>query len=99
MYFLHKNNYYESCGSPPPQRIANLSCFLVIMSMSFCCFALTELNTIWLSNLQTLCVLDEGYSRNASCIPNYISVLFLSTICDFIMNCIFVHPVSLPLYK
>ena len=32
---------------------------------------------LWFSNLSTLCVLDEGYSRNASCVLNLISTFLL----------------------
>jgi ABC-type nickel/cobalt efflux system permease component RcnA len=39
---------------------------------------------IWLSNLSTLSVLDEGYSKNVSCALNLISTILLLSLGQYL---------------
>jgi hypothetical protein len=67
MLFIFRNPTLKGCF--PLQYL----CLLYLAKLSVC---VTLYSTLWLSNLSTLSVPDEGYSRNALCVLILISTFY-----------------------
>lgn len=70
---LHVNNNTDL--PPSTSNIGNLNRCLTILFISFCLLSPRDSKIIWLSNLLTVKVPDEGYSRNPLQALNQISTL------------------------
>ena len=57
--------------------------------MPFSFLAPKDFKIIWLSNILTLSVADEGYSRNASCTFNFLDKILLPVSRGPLMTCFF----------